>query len=58
MLPDNDYKEPRRAQQLKELGERALGRQNYDEVLSIVYNLYAIWPKDKQTGQTGFVGLG
>jgi hypothetical protein len=58
MLPDNAYSDPRRATQLKELGERALGRQNYDEVLSIVYNLYAIWPKDKDSGQSGFVGLG
>ena len=59
MLPDNEYTDSRRATMLKEMGEKALGRQNYDEVLSVVYNLYAIYPKDKLDGnQAGFVGLG
>ena len=58
MLPDNEYTDSRKATMLKEMGEKALGRQNYDEVLSVVYNLYAIFPKDKKDGQSGFVGLG
>jgi molecular chaperone DnaK len=58
MLPDNEYNEPNKAHQFKEMGERALGRQNYDELLTIIYNLYHIYPKEKLGGHSGFVGLG
>ncbi len=58
MLPDNDYNEPSKANQLKEMGERALGRQNYDELLTIIYNLHHIYPQEKMGGHSGFVGLG
>ncbi len=58
-IPDNDYKDPKRAAQLKEMGEKALQRQNTDELLSVIYALYHILPKEKQDdGAAGFVGLG
>jgi molecular chaperone DnaK len=58
LLPDDNYEDSRRAVQLKEMGEKALGRQNYDEVLSVVYNLYAILKKENKDEGGGFVGLG
>ncbi len=57
-IPDDSYRDPHRAKQLKEMGEKALARQNTDELLSIVYNLYAMWKKDEEGGPTAaFVGL-
>lgn len=58
LLPDDNYEDARRAVQLKEMGEKALSRQNSDEVLAVVYNLYAILKKENKDEGGGFVGLG
>lgn len=58
LLPDDNYEDIRRSHQLKEMGEKALSRQNYDEVLAVVYNLYAILKKENKNEGGGFVGLG
>lgn len=44
--PDEKQQEAKR---LINMGEKALERQNYDEVLAVVYALYALLPQEKKT---------
>lgn len=43
--PDNAFSSPSQAQKLKAQGEKALERQNYDELTAIIYGLYALLPQ-------------
>lgn len=45
--PDSTFSSPSQAQKLKAQGEKALERQNYDELTAIIYGLHALLP---QTG--------
>jgi molecular chaperone DnaK len=51
-IPNDRYLNPDKAQQLKDIGEKALERQNYDELTSIIYGLLAILPSsEKQSAE-------
>ncbi len=43
------YTDRRKAQSYIEMGEKALGRQNYQELKSVLYSLDALLPDDKRT---------
>jgi molecular chaperone DnaK len=45
----DSYTDRRKAQSYIELGEKALGRQNYQELKSVLYSLDALLPYDKRT---------
>lgn len=47
-LKERNYPDEEKAKKLVELGEKALERKNYDEVLSIVYRLYALLPPEEK----------
>lgn len=47
-LKERNYLNEEKAKQLIALGEKALERKNYDEVLSVVYQLYAILPPEEK----------
>jgi molecular chaperone DnaK len=45
-MKENKYPDEAKAKQLIELGEKALERRNYDELLSVIYRLYSLLPPD------------
>ncbi len=44
-----DYPDEKKAKYYIEIGEKALARQNYDELKSSIYGLYALLPEEKRT---------
>jgi molecular chaperone DnaK len=44
----DDYTDRRKAQSYIELGEKALQRQNYQELKSVLYSLDALLPDEKR----------
>jgi molecular chaperone DnaK len=45
----NNYKDERKAQDYRKIGESALQRQNYDELRAVVYGLHALLPPEERT---------
>lgn len=50
-IPPNDYTNPQMAARFMEIGEKALERQNYEELKAAVYQLHNLMPDDKKTDQ-------
>lgn len=50
-IPPNDYTNPQMAARFMEIGEKALARQNYEELKAAVYQLHNLMPDDKKNNQ-------
>lgn len=42
LRPDSDYTDPRKLKELKKRGDEALTRQNADEIMAVVYQMYEL----------------
>jgi molecular chaperone DnaK len=58
-IPPNDYTNPQMAARFMEIGEKALERQNYEELKAAVYQLHNLMPDDKKANdQLKGTGIG
>ncbi|MEC5146462.1 Hsp70 family protein [Chitinophaga sp. 212800010-3] len=57
-IPTDDYTDPNNATRLKDAGERALERKNYEELKVIVNQLYRLTPDAKKPSELKGTGIG